>query len=416
MPENKVYIIGVAPEGADSLSPAARRLVTQAELVFGGERLLKMLPSLGGEKVTVRNNLAEVARLVQTNLGHKRMVVLASGDPGFFGIGRYMTEKLGKEAVDIIPNVSAMQVAFARIRESWDDAALVSLHARPIEELIAVLCSNDKVGVFTDNEHTPAVIAGALLELGFDGYKAYVCQDLGTANEKVVETDLRGLSQTECSALNVLILQRDPPKKPLSYSSPGIPDDEFYQRRPKEGLITKLEVRAVSLAKMCLDESSTMWDIGAGSGAVSIEASFLARKGHIYAIERNPEDAAIIRKNIKKFHRYNIKVVEAFAPDKLDEMPDPEAVFIGGSGGRMEQILDAVSQRLKSGGRIVVNVATLENLHHAAGGLTARGFSVEVALVNIARSRELSDLTRLEALNPVFIITGRRKKGMRNAE
>jgi len=403
VPKDKVHIIGVAPDGASSLTFQARRLVNRAELVFGGERLLQMFSHHPGEKVAIKNNLAEVAALIKRNLGQKRMVVLASGDPNFYGIASYLTAKLGRNVVDIIPNVSAMQLAFARIRESWEDAVFVSVHSRPIEDIIETVRLNHKVGIFTDDEHTPAAIARVLLEHGVDGYRAYVCQNLGRKDEKVIETDLPNLVKMKFSPLNIVILLRKKSKtRPQQIL--GIPEASFYRRR--DGLITKQEVRAVSLAKMRLADESVLWDIGAGSGAVSIEASFLARKGRIYAIEKNDKDVAIIKKNVQKFCAPNVEVVQAFAPDGLGKLPDPTAVFIGGSGGRMEEILDFVSHRLKPGGRIVINVVVLENLSAAVDALKARGFVPDVSLVNIARSTSVIELTRFEALNPVFVVTG----------
>jgi precorrin-6Y C5,15-methyltransferase (decarboxylating) len=335
------------------------------------------------------------------------MVVLASGDPNFYGIASYLTAKLGKNAVDIIPSVSAMQLAFARIKESWEDAVFVSVHSRPIADIVAAVRSNDKLGIFTDGEHTPAAIARVLLEHGVNGYRAYVCQDLGSEDEKVIKTNLPNLVKMKFSPLNVLILLRGKPK-----TSPrqilGIPEASFCRR---EGLITKQEVRAVSLAKMHLTEDSIVWDIGAGSGAVSIEASFIAREGRVFAIEKNQKDIAIIKKNLRKFNVPNVEVVQAFAPDGLNNLPDPTAVFIGGSGGRMEEILNVACRRLKPGGRIVINIVALENLGAAVDALKARGFATDIILVNIARSTGVMELTRFEALNPVFVVAAGKKEG-----
>ena len=405
MSRHKVHIIGVAPEG--SLPPEAHRFVNQAEIVFGGRRLLQMFPSLGGERITIKNNLAEIADLIKRNLGRKRMVVLASGDPNFYGVAGYLTAKLGKSVVDIIPNVSAMQLAFARIKESWEDAVFVSVHSRPIEEIVGVVGSNAKIGIFTDDKHTPAAIARVLLEHGVDGYRAYVCQDLGSKEEKVVKTDLRGLARMRFSPLNVLILLREQSER-QSQQMLGIPEASFYRRR--EGLITKQELRAVSLSKLALTENSIVWDIGAGSGAVSVEASFLARRGRVFAIEKNEKDIAIIEKNLRKFNVSNVEVVQTFAPDGLNSLPDPTAVFIGGSGGRVKEILELVSRRLKPGGRIVMNIVALENLSAAVDALKARGFAPDITLVNIARSTGVSELTRFETLNPVFVVSGVKKE------
>ncbi|OGN90818.1 MAG: hypothetical protein A2Z70_03365 [Chloroflexi bacterium RBG_13_48_17] len=409
MSKSKVHVIGVAPEGASSLLPEARRLVNRAEIVFGGKRLLDMFTSLTCDKIAVRNNLAEITDLIKKNLRHKRVVVLASGDPNFYGIAGYLAAKLGKDIVEIIPNLSAMQVAFARIKESWEDAVFASVHSRPIEGIVEKVRLNHKIGIFTDGEHTPAAIAKVLLEHGVDGYQAYVCQNLGREDEKVIETDLHGLCRTECSPLNILILLRARQKRLAAVFYPqslGIPDKEFHQRKPKEGLITKQEVRAVSLTKMHLTDESVLWDIGAGSGAISIEASFLIRKGRIYAIEKNNIDVAIIKKNLQKFRVTNVEVVHTSAPDGLDKLPEPTTAFIGGSGGRMEEILDHLCRRLKPGGRIVINIVALENLSAAVNALKARDFATDVTLVNISRSTGIKKLNRLEALNPVFVVTG----------
>jgi precorrin-6Y C5,15-methyltransferase (decarboxylating) len=409
MPKDKVYIIGIAPDGASSLFPQSRRLINWAELIFGGKRLLDVFPSLTSEKITIRNNLAEITDLIRKNLGHKRIVVLASGDPNFYGVASYLTNKLGKAIVEIIPNVSAMQIAFARIKESWDDAALVSVHSRPIEDIVEIVHCNNKIGILTDAEHTPAKIARVLLKHRIDDYQAYVCQNLGRKDEKIIKSSLRDLCKMKFSPLNILILLRTKRKKLDRTPHPqwlGIPDEEFYQRSLKTGLITKQEVRAISLVKMRLTEESLLWDIGAGSGAVSIEASFLAKKGRVYAIEKNNTDVAIIKKNLQKFRTSNVEVVHTSAPDNLDKLPAPTTVFIGGSGGRMKEILSFVSHRLKPDVRIVINVITLENLNTVVNALKAEGLVTDITLVNVARSTNVMELTRFETLNPVFVVTG----------
>lgn len=409
MSRDKVYIIGIGPGGVSSLAPETRHIIDGAEILFGGKRLLDMFTSTIGQRIIIRNNLAEISEQIKANLGQKRMAVLASGDPGFYGIAKYLIGKLGKDIFEIIPNVSSMQLAFARIKESWDDATFLSVHSRPIEDIIKAVRLSHKIGIFTDQENNPAAIARILLAHGIDGYQAYVCEDLGEANERITETNLYSLSKMSFSSLNILILLKEQQRTGNEHRLPGIPDEEFYQRRPKMGLITKLEVRAVSLAKMRLAANSVVWDIGAGSGAVSIEASLLAPNARIFAIEKNEEDIAIIEKNIAKFGASQVKVVSALAPDGLGDLPAPNAVFIGGSGGQMEGILDIACRRLKTRGCIVINATTLESMNIAIGGLQARGFTTEVILINIARSKDIAGLTRLEALNPVFVISGWRK-------
>ena len=417
MPKDKVYIMGVTPGEASSLLLEAQRLVNDAEIVFGGKRLLDMFPSLSGQKIIIKNNLDKTADLIKVNLGQKRMVVLASGDPGFYGIARYLTGKLGKGAFEIIPNVSAMQMAFTRVRESWDDAILTSVHSRPIEDIIDMVRSSHKIGIFTDDKHTPGKIAGVLQGHGIDNCRAYVCQDLGSKQENIIATDLYSLKKAEFSPLNVLILIRDTQEAEGNVPAQqvlGIPDERFH--RLEKGLITKMEVRAISLARLCLTANSIVWDIGAGSGGVSIEASLLASRGSVFAIEKNSEAVAVIGENIRRFDRHNIEIIQALALEHLERLPDPDAVFVGGSGGQMEEILHFACKRLKPGGRIVINAATLETLHTAVEGLKSNGFTVEATLINVAHSKDILNLTRLEALNPVFVIGGGRGTERTNGE
>jgi precorrin-6B C5,15-methyltransferase / cobalt-precorrin-6B C5,C15-methyltransferase len=410
MRKDRVYIIGVSPEGAATLAPSVRRAIKQADHVFGGKRLLQMFDLHDCEKTVIGNNLPALAMQIRNNLGQKKMVVLAAGDPGFFGIAKYLVDNLGRDAVEIIPGISAVQIAFARIKESWEDAVMVSVHSRPVEDIVEIVRGSGKIAILTDGTHTPSVIARTLLEAGIGDCCVYICQDLGSNREQVVGSRLASLKNQEFSPLNVMILMRDKvPGSNVGDRILGIPEDQFHQRIGRS-LITKNEVRAVSLARLGLTESGIMWDIGAGSGAISIEASLIAGKGTVFAIEKNQEDVAIARKNVNKFRRPNIKVLLADAPAGLEQLPDPSAVFIGGTGGKMASILDYVCKRLQPGGRIVCNLATLENVSRATSRLKKNGFAAEITLINIARSKDIAGLTRLEPLNPVFIVTGSRSK------
>ncbi|MBI4288732.1 MAG: precorrin-6Y C5,15-methyltransferase (decarboxylating) subunit CbiT [Chloroflexi bacterium] len=188
----------------------------------------------------------------------------------------------------------------------------------------------------------------------------------------------------------------------------GIPDSEFFQRRPLKGLITKMEVRVITLAKMGVREDSVVWDIGAGSGAVSVEAARLAVKGKVYSVEKDPASIQNINRNMEKFGVANMEVVPTFAPDGLDALPDPDVVFIGGSGGRLKAILESACARLRADGRLVMNAASLDTLTIAKEVLDRLGWHKEITIVGIARTRELKDILRFESLNPVFVICAHR--------
>lgn len=186
----------------------------------------------------------------------------------------------------------------------------------------------------------------------------------------------------------------------------GVPDDQFAQRTPKRGLITKMEVRVVSLARLALRPGDTVWDIGTATASVAIEAARLVAPGRVYAIEKNAEDVAIARQNVARFGAGNVTVVHGLAPAGLEDWPDPDAVFIGGSAGTMADLVRLAVARLRPGGRLVANVATVENLHECVSTLRGCGWHTDLVLLQVARSRPILNLTRFESFDPVYIVTG----------
>lgn len=411
MSEEKIHIVGIGDGGAKSLTPTALSRIERAELLFGGERHLAFFPNCGAEKISVKSNLKEVSARIKAELGKKRMAVLASGDPLFYGIAKYLMTQIPKQHFEIFPNVSSMQLAFAKAKESWEDADIISLHGRPASEILEAARGAKKIGVLTDDQNTPARIAQLLLENGLDDFIGTVCENLGGDDEITTQLDLPELARQEFSALNVLILIRKPyAPAPSSLGTRkwllGIPDSEFHQRTPEKGLITKCEVRVLSLAKLKLEPASVVWDIGAGSGSVSIEAALLARQGKVYAIEKNTEDHRLILKNIEKFQVTNMQAIHALAPAGLEGISDnPDAIFIGGSSSSMGEIIALCARRLQPKGRLVVNVATIENLFDAWQAIKKLGWRSEAALVSVSRSQPILELTRFAALNPVYILS-----------
>ena len=189
----------------------------------------------------------------------------------------------------------------------------------------------------------------------------------------------------------------------------GLPDDAFEQRRPLKGQITKREARAVSLYALGLKPDGIVWDIGAGTGSVAVEASFVAQRGRVYAVERDEDSIGLLHRNVERYGCHNVHVIVGEAPSALDELPDPDSVFIGGSGGHLPEILNAVVQRLKPQGHLVVNLAVLERTHEVYHNLKELGWAVEIVMLNAARSKEMPDNTvRFESLNPVFVVTARK--------
>ncbi|PLX98126.1 MAG: cobalamin biosynthesis bifunctional protein CbiET [Desulfuromonas sp.] len=396
-----IYVIGAGVEGQEGFGSRALELINQADTLIGGERQLKLFPDFTGEKVVIGNNLSEVVDLLKKNKG--RVVVVASGDPLFFGIGRLLLRNLSPNSLEFIPNVSSVQYAFSKIREPWDDAVFVSAHGRGVTGAVDRVVANDKAAILTDEVNTPAAIAAELIERGRDGYAAWICENLGGDDERIVNTDVKGLLDIEAAPLNVLILIKRYETDVDHYvPTLGIPDDEFATVKK---LITKEEIRVVTLSKLKLRHDMTLWDIGAGSGSISIEADHLLPNGRILAVERNDECREFIRQNLQKFNARNVTLVEGTAPECLDELPDPDRVFIGGSGGHLWDILKIADRRLPSSGRIVLNAITLDTLTAALEFFNNAGYAVEVTTVNIARTRPLTDYKMFEAYNPVYILS-----------
>lgn len=396
-----IHVIGAGIAGQEGFTPQALELINQADMLLGAERLLDLFPDFSGEKVNIDKQLGAVVETIQN--ADCRVVVLASGDPLFFGIGRYLLRNLPEELIEFLPNVTSVQYAFAKIREPWDDAVFVSAHGRQLEEAVDRIVSSDKAAVLTDDVNTPAAIAAEIMRRGRSGYRAYLCENLGTEDERIRTTDVKGLVDIDAAPLNVLLLIKEY-EAGVSHYIPtlGIPDDEFVTVKK---LITKEEVRVVTLAKLKLRHDMCLWDIGAGSGSICIEADHLMPNGRIFAVERNEECRQFIKENLLKFNTRHVSLVEGNAPECLDELPDPDRVFIGGSGGHLWEILDAVDQRLASNGRIVLNAITLDTLTAANEYFGNAGYQVEVVTVNISRTRPLSDYKMFEAYNPVYILT-----------
>jgi precorrin-6Y C5,15-methyltransferase (decarboxylating) len=396
--------VGIGDDGCAGLSSRAVNAVARAQVLVGGERHLAFFPQFAGERIVVASGLSAVIDRV-ADLSHDRTVcVLASGDPLFFGIGALVIARVGAEHVDVLPHPSAMQLAFARTGMKWDDAACISVHGKSPEGLVARLQREHKVAVFTDPESSPPRLAARLLEYGEAGWDAWVCENLGGAGERVRRFSLPALVEaSDIGPLNVLVLARTDPGWRPPPVIPFLHEDAFAKRMPKKGLITKREVRLLSLASLAIRSDSIVWDIGAGSGSVAIEAAMLAPLGRVYAVEIDPEGVDICRENVRSHGVDNVKVIAGRAPEACSALETPHAVFVGGSKGSMEEIVSLALDRLVIGGRLVVNAITLENVGETYRALRARGLVPEVTLLNVSRGEPLAQYLRYEAMNPIHI-------------
>ncbi|MDP8936766.1 MAG: precorrin-6y C5,15-methyltransferase (decarboxylating) subunit CbiE [Actinomycetota bacterium] len=383
-------VIGVA---GDTLAKEAARALEGADLVVGGRRHLDAFAPSGARRMVIEGDVAAVLDAVGAEPG--RVCLLASGDPGFFGIVRALTERFGSRSLTVHPGPSSVSLAFARLGLPWDDAVVVSAHGRPLPDAARRVAAAPKAAVLTSPDSPPEALGRELLALGARHRRVAVCSRLGSSEEQVRVVDLDGLASGSWDPLSVVVLvDREVSARPVL--AWGLAETEFAHR---QGMITKAEVRAVALGKLALPPAGVLWDVGAGSGSVAVECARLAPALRVVAVERDPDQVARLRDNAAR-HQVAVEVTQGAAPAALAGLPDPDRAFVG--GGRTD-VLDAVLARLRPGGVVVATYAALDRAAMAFGRL---GNVVEVA---VNRGVALADGgVRLAAGNPVFIAWGGR--------
>ncbi|ASV07979.1 cobalamin biosynthesis bifunctional protein CbiET [Leptospira interrogans serovar Canicola] len=400
-----VTVVGMGDEGCPGLSSIAANAIAKAQILAGGKRHLDFFPQFSGEKLVFKDDLTQtIKRIAELSLEHT-ICVLASGDPLFFGIGNLIRKKVGPEYVDFIPAPSSIQHAFAKIGIPWDDAEVLSLHGRSSKGLITKLKFLNKVALFTDKINHPKEIASYLLSFNESEWTAFVCENLGGEKEKIRKFDLKSLSEEEgIDPLNVLILIRNSANWKPPTVVPNVSEENYSKRVPKKGLITKKEVRILSIAFLNIREDSVIWDIGAGSGSIAIEAAQIAKNGKSYAIEIDPEGIEICKQNILLQKTDNVHVISGKAPEVLEKLPDPDCIFVGGSNGDIYEIIRISLNKLSPLGNLVINAVTIDNVSQIYQSFKNLKLVPEVTLLNVSRGRVLKDYLRYEALNPIHIL------------
>jgi precorrin-6Y C5,15-methyltransferase (decarboxylating) len=404
--------MGLSPE---DLTPRHRQIIESADILVGGQRLLDFFKTTAAQKQPIDKNIAKAVEFIKDRMETQSVVVLASGDPLFFGIGSILVKALGPENVAVYPNISSIAAAFARIKEPWSQVRVVSLHGRKNDDaLLKALKEANTVAVFTDSTRNPAWIAERLIAEDMANFKMCVLESLGTAAERFNWYNLAQVSETVYSEPNLVVLKRNSQAQRFKQIPHlGVSDNYFAHEK---GLITKSEIRAVTLAKLQILPDHVLWDLGAGSGSVSVEASLLARRGKIIAVEKNLERIQQIKFNMNQFGITNLEVVQAVLPDGLAGLPQPDRIFIGGGGRNLVEIIKVSVDSLKSNGRVVINTVLMPNVLAAMETLAALGLKTSMVQVQISHSRKMPWAERLEAQNPVWIISGFRISdcGLRN--
>jgi precorrin-6Y C5,15-methyltransferase (decarboxylating) len=393
---SKILVIGLSAAGAEALPPALVQRILAAQLLVGGLRHLRYFAEFAGETVAVTNNIDAVIRRVEQALRcDQAVVVLASGDPLWYGLGATLRRHFAAEQMEVIPAPTTAQLAFAALGEPWAEAALLSAHGRPLADVVAQICRAPKAAILTDPTNHPAAIATALLRAGLaEETPCAVCENLGGSEQRIQRGTLRWMAGAAFAALNLVVVWGGG-RQPIA---PGLADEAFAT---SGGQLTKREVRLLSLAELALGAGEVLWDIGAGSGSVGIEAARSQPTARVWAVEQRAPMLEHLHENLRRFPAPNLRASLGTAPAACADWPDPHAVFIGGSGGQLAALVALAQARLHPGGRLVINLATLEHLHETRTLLP----DARIVQVQISRAVPILEMTRLDALNPVFIVT-----------
>ncbi|MGK7956282.1 MAG: precorrin-6y C5,15-methyltransferase (decarboxylating) subunit CbiE [Crocosphaera sp.] len=409
-----IKIVGIGLNGKESLTTNIQTLVEKANLLMGSDRHLSYFPNHPGDKVIISNFYEDIKTLQQLKSYHKSIVILVSGDPLFFGLGRLLLENFNLDELEFYPYISSIQLGFSRVKIPWHDAKIISGHGRHLDELMTNLQQGvEKIAILTDRKNNPQAIAQLFLSLKIPiNYDIWVCENLGNTDEKVncfTPQRLANWTNSQFSALNIVILlrqndinltQNELDKLPLF----GIEDRFFLSFKDRPGLMTKREVRMIILGELGLKSQQIIWDIGAGTGSVSIEIARLCPNSQVYAIEKTAIGINLINKNCQRFNINNIIPIQTKAPEKLSTLPNPDRIFIGGSGGNLIDILDICQEKLVKYGVILVALATLENLGICLNWIEQNNCTYQLLNINLSRSVSIANLTRLSPLNPVFLV------------
>lgn len=390
----------VAGIGPSPLSDELRARAEQAALVVAAPRHLARVRAR--RTFALSGDLALAIEAIEACGGE--VVVLASGDPGFFGIARALAERFGRARLEIHPGVSSVAAAFARAGLAWDDALVVSAHGRDPRAAVNACRAHPKVAVLTAPRFGPAELAAALAGLG---RRFLVAERLGEERERVVEGTAEEIARGRFTDPNVVVVFDEvaavrpkgemwPPRR--AHRGWALPEDAFEHRG---GMITKAEVRALALARLGPGTGDLVWDVGAGSGSVAIECARLGAAA--IAVERDAAACETIARNADRFG-VTIEVVRGEAPDALDQLADPDAVFVGGTGAAFEPTLKLAAARARRS--VVVALASVERVTPAAGMLAAEGLEVDAVLLEASRLRDIGELHRLTPTNPVFVVSG----------
>lgn len=397
-----IDVVGVEKDGL--YSSEARYRLQRADAVLGWQRHLEALE--GDENVKTREitELEECIPAFDEFSSEDRVVLLASGDPLFYGIGAYLRDRVPKKNLRFVPARSSIQMAFSSLREPYNDAEVLSLHGRSIDDLRTALTqSPSRLAIFTEPDgNTPEVIYEFLEYVGCKKYDFYLCESLSDTDNDPIKINDTSDFPDRVDPLNIVVLLRDPEAREMSYPNPGIADEVF--QAPDDTMVSKQELRLLDIGLLDISGDEIVWDIGAATGSVSIESARLNPDARYYALEKRQDRYDNLVDNLKHFETFNVIPVHGVASKTLSDLPKPDRVFLGGSGGELTDILSLVTNRLNEDGKIVANFITLENFERTRKILDEQEYQVRSRQITMHESGSLAHYTRWEDGPVLYVI------------
>lgn len=400
----KVNIIGLGIGNKCFMHKRASEAIEASDCLIGAKRMLADFSDSEKEKIE-SINAEEICDYIIKNDRFESFGVLVSGDTGFYSLSKKLTELLNGRS-DIaamnIPAIGSLQYFSSKLNIPWDNMKYLSAHGRSTN-IVSNVMFNKKVFMLTGGELTPGKICKILSEKGLGQLRVSVGENLSYCNERIVEDCALNISKMNFESLSVMIVHNDDALD-ADEGLRSIRDDEFITGKSP---MTKSEVRTISIGKLNLKSNYVVYDIGAGTGSVSIEAALKLHEGILYAIEKNNEACSLIEKNIEKFKAYNIELIKNTAPEGLYDLPNPDAVFIGGSSGNMHEIIDAVLEK-NPRVNVVINTITLQSLNEALECMDKYKFEdVEIVNLSVSKSKKIGHYDMMMGQNPIYVISGK---------
>ena len=428
--EQRISLVGIGMGTEDGVTARVQQIIRSCDCLIGAQRMLdcaqricaqavknadtgkvrEMQKTPGQKAVLVEYRPAEIISYIEGHPEFRHITVLLSGDTGFYSGAKRLAAQLAEQfrdnahgnsrncRIELAPGISSVAYLAARLGTSWEDAALVSLHGKD-EDFIQTVDRNRKTILLLGGGQSGEKVLGRLKEYGMDHVTVHAGSRLSYEDERIVSGKPSELSEKDLAGLCTVLIENPFPERG---ACPHVRDGEFIRGRVP---MTKEEVRAVSIARLQLTEDAVVWDVGAGTGSVSVEAARSGDRIRVYAVEKNPEALELIRENRKKFRADGIRIVPGEAPGVLETLEAPTHVFIGGSSGNLQEILSCVLEKNENA-RIVVNAISLETVKEvmeAAESGTLK--SPEITQLTVSRSRELGRYHMMTGQNPVYIVS-----------